>query len=106
MTRRFADKLRACPTRSSSGAFNQLMRGIADGRKTRPDIFHPVYCVGILFTTSLFARVSGGIVISGRLIRSTEGGISERGAWPEENISISADKGMVYEKERSGKRWK
>jgi len=44
-----------------------------DGRKTRPDIFHPVYRVGILFTTSLFARVSGGIVISGRLIRPVGG---------------------------------
>lgn len=44
-----------------------------DGRKTRLDIFHPVYRVGILFTTSLFARVSGSIVISGRLIRSVRG---------------------------------
>jgi len=65
---------------------------IADGRKTRPDIFHPVYRVGILFTTSLFARVSGGIVISGRLIRPAEGKVGERGVWFEENISISAGK--------------
>lgn len=77
---------------SNSGAFNQLMGGITDGRKTRPDIFHPVYCVGILFTASLFARVSDGIVISGRLVRSAEGGISERGVWFEENISISVGK--------------
>jgi len=75
------------------------MKGIADGRKTRPDIFHPVYCVEILFTASLFARVSDGIVISSRLIRSAEGGISERGVWFEENISISAGK-------RNGKRRK
>jgi len=49
---------------SFSSAFNQLIGEIADRRKTRPDIFHPVYCVGILFTASLFARVSSGIVIS------------------------------------------
>lgn len=79
------------------------MGGIADERKTRPDIFHPVYCVGILFTASLFARVSGGIVISGRLIRSAEGGIRERGAWSEENISISAGK---RDGVRRGKEWK
>lgn len=79
------------------------MGEIADGRKTRLDIFHPVYCVGILFTASLFARVSGSIVISGRLIRSAEGGIRERGVWSEENISISMGK---RDGEQGGKEWK
>lgn len=103
MTRRFADKLRACPTQSFSGAFNQLMGGIADGRKTRPDIFHPVYCVEILFTASLFARVSGGIVISSRFVRSAEGGIRERGVRSKENISISVSK---RDSEQRRKKWK
>lgn len=73
-----------------------LWQDSRDGRKTRPDIFHPVYRVGILFTTSLFARVSGGIVISGRLIPPSRGrGARERGVWFEENISISVGKVAV-----------
>lgn len=73
-----------------------LWEDSTDERKSRPDIFHPVYRVGILFTSSLFARVSGGIVISGRLIRPTKSGVraNERRLARRKHIHLREKKGL------------
>lgn len=102
MMRRSANELRACPTRNSSGSFNQLMGGASRRTKNQAryfssclpcrDTFHDVIvCTGQRQHSNIWRSHS---FRRGRNKRTD-------GVRSEENISIFAEK-----KEEKGKKWR